>query len=122
MIANKKNNYNKHKAKKMSITNLKLKSQSDILNKKPRRHSEIWKFDNISKKVHAIGPEGVVQFNAIGSAIWIKLDGRHTIASIIEELLSAYPDQDQNQIQNDIISFISYLVNHYLIILDWQPL
>ena len=50
------------------------------------------------------------------------LDGQNTITSIIENITTAYPDNDILSIDSDVMSFVDYLVNHRLIVLNWSPL
>jgi len=99
-----------------------MNSELEIGSRRPRRLSEIWKLDRETNMVVALGLNGTVQLNAVGSAIWLLLDGEHTIEYIIEKLAGAYPDQDQGQLRKDLISFISYLSASGLVILDWRPL
>ena len=94
----------------------------DVWNSKPRRLIEIWKLDRKTKTVVALGLEGVVQLNAVGSALWLRLDGEHTIRCIVDELVRAYPSQDQSRIKIDVMSFINYLIANHLVILNWHPL
>jgi hypothetical protein len=63
-----------------------------------------------------------VQFNALGSAIWLQLDGEHTVDWIVQEVAKFYPNVNLNQITIDTIWFINYLVAHRLVVLDWEPL
>lgn len=94
----------------------------NVWNNRPRRVSEIWKLDRKTNTVIALGLEGIVQLNALGSAIWLQLDGKHTISDIVEKLVQAYPERDQNRIKVDIISFIENLAANRLVVLDWHPL
>ncbi len=93
-----------------------------VWNSKPSRLSEIWKLERETNTVAALGLEGVVQLNAMGSAIWLRLDGEHTIGCIVEELVRVYPHQDRSRIELDVMSFINHLVANRLVILDWCPL
>ena len=93
-----------------------------VRNDKPHRLSEIWQLDKEKKIVVVLGLEGIVQFNAVGLAIWLRLDGRHTIEQIIEELTKIYPDQERNRLETDVMSFINHLVANHLVILNWHPL
>lgn len=106
----------------MSADKLDGRVDSEVWNSKPRRLSEIWKIDRETSTVYALGLLGVVQLNGVGSAIWLRLDGEHTIASIAQGLIAAYPSEDQSQIEIDITSFINHLIADSLITLDWRPL
>ena len=94
----------------------------EVWDSKPRRLSEIWKFDRETNAVVALGLEGVVHLNAVGSAVWLRIDGEHTIGGIVEEFVRAYPDQDRGRIEIDVMSFIDHLVANSLAILDYHPL
>jgi|LAHU01.1.fsa_nt_gb hypothetical protein len=89
---------------------------------RPRRVSEIWKLNRNTGEVIALATEGLVRFNPLASAIWLMLDGQNTITSIIENITTAYPDNDILSIDSDVMSFVDYLVNHRLIVLNWSPL
>jgi len=93
-----------------------------VLKNTPHRLSEIWKLDHETSTVVVLGPDGIVKLNQLGSAIWLRLDGEHTITSIIGELTIAYPSQEQVQIEKDVVEFINNLVVNNLVILRWNPL
>ncbi len=97
-------------------------NEPSVRKSRPRRISEIWKLDRESHTVIAMGFEGLMQLNALGSAIWLKLDGNHTLENIIEELMNAYPNQDKPQLEADIFSFIQCLIANHLIVQDWHSL
>jgi hypothetical protein len=96
--------------------------ESRIWDEKPRRLSEVWKLEREPGTVVVLGLEGVVSLSAMGSAIWLMLDGEHTVGTVVEALAKAYPSVDERRIQADVVSFINDMVVGRLVTLDWCPL
>lgn len=72
-------------AKKEKRVKLRNREEMNIWKYKPRRISEIWKLEQETNTVVVLGLKGVAQLNAMGSAIWLQLDGMHTIGNIIQK-------------------------------------
>lgn len=54
------------------------------------------------------------RLNDVGTYIWSLLDGKHTLAEIIEEVVRRF-DVSQRQAKKDLDSFIQYLLAENLI-------
>ena len=94
----------------------------DVKNK-PRRKQEIWKLEeDKSHPISILTTYGTVALNKTASMIWRLLDGKHTIESIVTELLARFPSMNRAKIEKDVIRFIEDFANKDLIVLDWSPL
>jgi hypothetical protein len=58
--------------------------------------------------------ESIFNLNETGAAVWEKIDEKKSIKDIIEEIKAEY-ENESNQIENDIISFISEMTAAKLI-------
>jgi hypothetical protein len=103
-------------------TNSSLNIALMVWNSRPRRMSEIWALDRGSNSIVALGMEGLIQLNPMASSIWLRMDGKHTVGTIVRNLIMAYPDQDPNEIAMDIMAFISQMVGRRSLVLNWVPL
>jgi coenzyme PQQ biosynthesis protein PqqD len=93
-----------------------------VWGKKPRRTTEIWKLERATNAVAVLGPEGLVRLNALGSAIWVRLDGTRALGELVAELATAYPELPRSRLELDVLAFFEYLVANRLAIPEWDPL
>ncbi len=59
--------------------------------------------------------ESVFNLNETGSAIWEKIDGARSMRNIVEEMETEYENKER-QIENDILSFISEMLEANLVV------
>lgn len=109
-------------ARGRSPSAVKEPSATPHLRSQPRRLSEIWKLDRATGRVVALGLDGTASLNRVGSSVWMRLDGRHAIEGIVDELVEAYGEQHRQRIRDDVRAFISELVAQRLVVLDFSPL
>ena len=53
--------------------------------------------------------------NAVGSHIWEALEAEKKVADVIETVNSHFEVQDGDTVQNDILGFLSDMVEHQLL-------
>jgi len=58
--------------------------------------------------------ESIFNLNETGAAVWEKIDGKKSIRYIIEEIKKEFEDEG-NQIENDVISFIGEMTEARLV-------
>jgi coenzyme PQQ biosynthesis protein PqqD len=58
--------------------------------------------------------ESIFNLNETGAAVWERIDGKKSIKDIIEEIKAEY-ENEGNQIENDVISFVREMTEAKLI-------
>lgn len=51
-------------------------------------------------------PEGTLNLRGPTREILSYLDGKHSVAAIVNELLKEYPDVDSDDLQNDVLGLL----------------
>jgi hypothetical protein len=54
--------------------------------------------------------------NAVGVEVWKQLDGRNTLADVIDNLHRHYPDVDRATIEADVLSLLQSLLDNELVL------
>ena len=62
----------------------------------------------------AANVESIFNLNETAAAVWERLDGKKKLSDIITDIKSEY-ESDDNKIENDVIAFISEMVETKLI-------
>ncbi len=94
------------------------------LNFIPKSRITLWKkdLDNEEYPGVLLGYKSFFNLNTIGFLIWKMLDGKHTVADIIEELSEKFKDVDKNTIKQDVFEILKQLNNERLVILNYDSL
>jgi hypothetical protein len=82
-------------------------------NRKFLRRNILWRWDGEEAKHILVGvpkTRSAHLFNPTGAKIFYLCDGEHTVENIIEILKTEFP-QATDRLQNDVLSFIEYLVS-----------
>lgn len=100
---------------------LKDKYQS-ILDKQPRRTNECWLRDTKENKIYIYGYKFLMCLEGTSLEIWLMMDGQITVREIYKKLKKKYQKSNDNDIFEDIISFIIHLERSGLAAWRTRPL
>lgn len=57
----------------------------------------------------------ILKFNGVGEFLWSLLDGRQTVAGLIDAVMAEYEAPSVEQVTHDVEAFIHYLLEQQLL-------